>query len=118
MYNVRMSGTVCYHPFHLDRQARFTSPASHIAKALGYRSQEIEGERMDRFVRNTDGPAFLEAMLDAYRGKKVRGTCVDMITLDKRFIEVDIQFEPEGYDIHGNVISIKGTICRCKQREK
>ncbi len=113
-----MPRAVCFHPFHLDRQARFASPASPIAKLLGYKSKEIEGERMDAYIRNEDGPAFLEALLDAYRGQNVRGVCVDMITLDNDFIEVDIQFEPEGYDVHGHVISVKGTICRCKQREK
>lgn len=113
-----MPRAVCYHPFHLDRQGRFASPASHIAKLLGFRSKQVEGERMDLFVTREDGPAFLEALLDAYRGKTVKNVCVDMITHEKDFIEVDIGFEPEGYDIHGEVISVKGTICRCHQREK
>jgi hypothetical protein len=46
----------------------------------------------------------------------MKKVCVDMITHDNKFIEVDIGFEPEGYDVHGEVISVKGTICRCHKR--
>jgi len=107
---------VCGQPFHLDRQGRISAPASPVARILGYTAKDIEGERFDRYVSREDGPIFLEAILAAYAGRKVPRLCLDMITQKKINTEVDINLEPEGYDVHGDVISVKGTICRCHER--
>ncbi|HVM90753.1 MAG TPA: hypothetical protein VMU11_02570 [Verrucomicrobiae bacterium] len=106
----------CEQPFHLDRQGRIASPASSLAKLLGYKTKDMEGERFDRYVTREDGPVFLEAVLQAYRGRATRRVCIDMISQKNINTEVDIRLEPEGYDVHGDVISVKGTICRCHER--
>jgi PAS domain-containing protein len=111
-----MARAVCDHPFHLDRQGRIASPASSLAKLLGYQAKDLEGERFDRYVTREDGPIFLEAILAAYGGRVVKRLCLDMISQKKINTEVDIHLEPEGYDVHGDVISVRGTICRCRER--
>lgn len=92
------------------------APASHVAKLLGCTAKELEGERIDRFIRREDGPAFLETLLTAYGGHPVKRTCVDMIAHEENFIEVDIALEPEAMDEIGDVVSLKGTVCRCGER--
>ncbi len=112
-----MPKTSCEEPFRLDRHACFTAPATQIAKLLGHPAKEVEGKRMDLFVTREDGPVFLEVLVDAYRGNTTKNVCIDMIAHGGKLLEVDARFEPEKYNVDGEVVAIKGTVCHCKRRK-
>lgn len=113
-----MKSPACEHPFFLDQHGCFTAPAASAAKLFGVRASDLIGRRMDAYITREDGPAFLEALLEAYRGVRGPSICLDMITHNQDWIEADIRFEPKEYDVHGRVVSVQGTVCRCRKRKK
>jgi hypothetical protein len=81
--------------FELNERAEFIKCCEQCSKLFGMPAKRIAGRRLDEFVALESGSHLLMALLDAYRGKPVKGVRLIINTAADTKMHVGLSLKAE-----------------------